>query len=166
MVTFKTKSPPNQSSKSSLAVFTIPQNSFYALVPFSFFLNRRTPTEAPRDSETVFFFNIMGSSSRWIGSFCTVLLRHKNISVLLCEAPQTEKYRATHKAGASCLGETTNHSVAFTAEPQAVFPRLVHVTNPPITGHYTRNQVCVILYAWLVYLTNTHIRNGTLRSDK
>jgi len=113
-----------------------------------------------------FFFNIIWSSSRWIGSFCTVLLRHKNISVLLREAPQTEKYRATHKAGASCLGATTSHCVAFTAEPQAVFLWLVHVTNPPTIGHYTRNQVCVILYAWLVYLTNTHIRNDTSRSGK
>lgn len=68
--------------------------------------------------------------------------------MLLREAPQTEKYRATHEAGASCLGATTGHSVAFTAEPQAVFPRLVHVTKPPVTAHYTRNQVrhtvCVI----------------------
>jgi hypothetical protein len=154
-VTFKTKSPTNQFSKSSLAVFTIPQNSFYALVTFSCFLNRSTPTESPRDSETVFFFNTTGSSSRWIGSSCTVLLRHQNISVLLREALQTEKYRATHKAGASCLGATTSHSVAFTAEPQAVFPRVVHVTNPPITGHYTRNQLCVIRNAWFIWQTLT-----------
>lgn len=154
VVTFKTKSPPNQSSKSSLAVFTIPQNSFYVLVPFSCFLNRRTRTEVSRDSET-FVFNIIGSSSWWIGSFCTVLLRHKSISVLLHEAPQTEKYRATHKVGASCLGATTSHSVAFTAEPQAVFPRLVRDKSASNWALYNEPPVSYCMRDWFIWQTHS-----------
>lgn len=84
-----------------------------------------------------------------------MLLRHKNISVLLREAPQTEKYRATHQAGASCL-RATSHPVAFIAEPQAVFPRLVHVTNPPVTGHYTRNQACHTVCVFGLFDKHSH----------